>query len=140
MIIEKLLGWHEHDDEQSFAKDWANKLYGGGASEVHLERECDDVQNAQGCALAWASEANQWVCTYVLKDDVQGVEGQNLEGEYYDGAVPVGGVDREGREAAGGMDQCSRSAGGSHGRQVARPGALRRLHDQILSSHRRDFH
>lgn len=89
MIIEKLLGWHEHDDEQSFAKDWANKLYGGGASEVHLERECDDVQNAQGCALAWASEANQWVCTYVLKDDVQGVEGQDLEGEYYDGAVPV---------------------------------------------------
>jgi hypothetical protein len=88
-IIEKLLGWHKGDDEQSLAKDWADKLYGGGASELHLGSECDDVQNAQGCALAWASEANQRVCAYVLKDDVQGVEGQNLAGEYYDGAVPV---------------------------------------------------
>lgn len=89
MIIEKLLGWREGDEEQSFAKDWANKLYEADSSEVHLQGECDDVQNAKGCALAWASDANKWVCAYVLKDDVQGVEGRNLDGEYYTGAVPV---------------------------------------------------
>jgi hypothetical protein len=89
MIIEKLIEWHPKDDEQSFAKDWANKLYGANARGLQLGSECDDVQNAQGCALGWAAEANKWVCDYVLKDDVGGVEGQDLSGDYYVGAVPV---------------------------------------------------
>jgi hypothetical protein len=88
-IIEKLIGWHEGDDEQSFAKDWANKLYSADARGLQLGSECDNIQDAQDCALGWASEANQWVCTYVLKDDVAGVEGRDLSGDYYDGAVPI---------------------------------------------------
>jgi hypothetical protein len=89
MIIEKLLGWRQGDDEQSFAKDWANKLHGADTRGLQLGDECDDVQNAQGCALSWAGEANKWVCSFVLKDDVAGVEGQDLSQDYYDGAVPV---------------------------------------------------
>lgn len=88
MIIEKLLGWREGDDEQAAAKDWAEKLYAAGGSSV-ADGECADLQNAQGCALGWASEANGWVCTYVLKDDVEGVEGRDLAQDYYDGAVPI---------------------------------------------------
>lgn len=89
MIIEKLIGWRHGDDEQSSAKDWANKLYSADARGLQLGSECDDVQNAQDCALSWAGEANQWVCKYVLKDDVEGVEGKDLSEDYYDGAVPI---------------------------------------------------
>lgn len=39
--------------------------------------------------MAWATEANSYICSYVLKDDVQGVEGINLATDYYDGAVPI---------------------------------------------------
>jgi S1/P1 Nuclease len=89
MIIEKLIGWRAGDEEHAFSKEWANKLFGAGGSGLDLQSECDDVQNAQGCALAWASEANKWICDYVLKDDVEGVEGKDLTGEYYSGAVPI---------------------------------------------------
>lgn len=51
--------------------------------------ECNDVQDAAACALAWATEANSYICSYVLKDDVEGVEGRNLATDYYDGAVPI---------------------------------------------------
>lgn len=51
--------------------------------------ECTDVQDAAGCALAWANEANSYICSYVLKDDVEGVEGRNLATDYYEGAVPI---------------------------------------------------
>lgn len=51
--------------------------------------ECTNVQDAAGCALAWATEANTFICSYVLKDDVEGVEGRNLATDYYDGAVPI---------------------------------------------------
>lgn len=47
------------------------------------------MRTAQKCALTWATEANGYVCSYVLKDDVEGVEGRDLSGEYFEGAVPI---------------------------------------------------
>jgi hypothetical protein len=41
------------------------------------------------CALKWANESNNFVCSYVLKDGVEGVEHQELSGDYYEGAVPI---------------------------------------------------
>ena len=87
LIIEKYLNWREGDDEYSAAKGWADQLYNAGPSVIGSE--CDDVQDAQGCALAWATEANKWICTYVLKDDVDGVEGRNLAEDYYEGGLPI---------------------------------------------------
>ena len=51
--------------------------------------ECTDIQDAETCALAWATEANTYVCSYVLKDGIEGVQGRNLAGKYYDEAVPI---------------------------------------------------
>jgi hypothetical protein len=53
-----------------------------------MKDECQKLDDAAGCALLWASDANRWVCQYVLKDDIDGLEG-DLGGEYYDGAVPI---------------------------------------------------
>ena len=51
--------------------------------------EFQDLADAQTCALLWADDANKFVCSHVLKDDVEGVEGIDLAEEYYEGAVPV---------------------------------------------------
>ena len=72
------------------ARIWATRLYeadpGPGNS---LTDECQDLEDAQTCALLWAGDANKFVCEYVLKDDVEGVKGIDLAGEDYEGAVPV---------------------------------------------------
>jgi S1/P1 Nuclease len=49
--------------------------------------ECFD--DATECALEWAEEANKWVCQYVLKDDVAGLQGRDLGGSYHDGATEI---------------------------------------------------
>ena len=66
----------ENDTEAAMA--WATKLY----SNKPLF-EC--LEDATECALLWASEANKWVCDYVLKEDITG----DLAGEYFQGAVPI---------------------------------------------------
>ena len=69
---------------------WAASLYEADADpDNSLADECQDLEDAQTCALLWAGDANKFVCEYVLKDDVEGVEGVDLAGEYYEGAVPV---------------------------------------------------
>jgi hypothetical protein len=72
------------------ARLWAASLYEADVDpDNSLTDECQDLADAQTCALLWAGDANRFVCQYVLKDDVEGVEGVDLAGEYYEGAVPV---------------------------------------------------
>lgn len=74
-------------EEKADAANWADSLF--SANRGINVAECDNVLNAEGCALQWATEANKYICSYVLKNDVAGVEGQNLAGKYYNGAVPI---------------------------------------------------
>lgn len=77
-------------DERAVARAWAKRLYAADRDPAaSLAAECQDPRRAQQCAFAWADEANQWICDYVLKDDVAAVEGKDLSRKYYDGAVPV---------------------------------------------------
>jgi hypothetical protein len=74
-----------HDDEPLAAWTWAQKLF----AEKDGDREADEdvcLHDAAECALEWAGEANAYVCSYVLARDVHG---QDLAGEYYDGAVSI---------------------------------------------------
>lgn len=82
-IPDKIRGGHLKD-EYSQASDWANELFANG-----IEASCTDITTPQDCALVWAGEANKQVCAYVLKDDVEGVEDQDLSQDYYDGAVSI---------------------------------------------------
>lgn len=72
------------DNNRFQASDWAYDLFVKG-----IEGSCTDISTPEDCALVWAGEANAKVCTYVLKDDLEGVEGQDLSGDYYEGAVPI---------------------------------------------------
>jgi hypothetical protein len=90
--------------DKKLSLEWARALKedidGGG---YDLSGECIDISKAQKCALNWASEANGYVCSYVLKDvgintgpdpceeccewEWQGPE--DLSKEYYEGAVSI---------------------------------------------------
>ncbi|OCT51330.1 Nuclease S1 [Cladophialophora carrionii] len=72
-----------HEDETLAAWTWAQRLAAGRDAEDD-EDVC--LRDAAECALEWAGEANAYVCSYVLARDVHG---QDLAGEYYDGAVPI---------------------------------------------------
>jgi hypothetical protein len=48
-----------------------------------------DLSRPEGYALEWTSEANRWVCAYVLKEGTSALIGKELSGEYYEGAVPI---------------------------------------------------
>jgi hypothetical protein len=87
-IPEKHAGSGDKEAEMSDAKAWAEKLFNNANTEL-LAAECQDLDRAQDCALQWAGEANQFVCSYVLKDGVDGVTGVDLGGAYFDGAAPV---------------------------------------------------
>ena len=90
-ILEKHAGGPKADERED-ARQWADNLYtalpddDGGIAPL---AECANLGRAADCALQWASEANRYVCSYVLKDDVAGLEGKNLAEDYYDGAVPI---------------------------------------------------
>jgi hypothetical protein len=51
--------------------------------------QCDDVGDAERCGVEWAKESNQLVCEYVLAPGLEWVRGNDLGGDYYEGAVGV---------------------------------------------------
>jgi hypothetical protein len=84
------------DSEEEAAFLWAQELFDLDSEKgTSVRDEC--VSDAADCALEWADEANALVCEYVLKDDVEGVQGMDLAGEYYDGATAI--VDSQIRKA-----------------------------------------
>jgi hypothetical protein len=79
-----------HDEQKAAAQAWADKL-----QEEHLERvesvmgECADMSAPDKCSLAWAREANTYVCSTAMKESVDWLESNDLSKEYYDEAAPV---------------------------------------------------
>lgn len=74
------------DEEKEVAKNWADEMFRSGGR----VKTCDfTASSTQECALQYAKETNKYVCSYVLKEGVDGLEGQDLGGDYYDGAAPI---------------------------------------------------
>lgn len=80
-------------NETEAALVWSRFLYSRYHSDPRYAEvtpdSCVCTHDATECALSWAREANGWVCEYILKDGVEGVQGQDLGGEYFEGAVPI---------------------------------------------------
>ncbi|KAK6524206.1 hypothetical protein TWF694_005863 [Orbilia ellipsospora] len=86
-IIESARGHPTERNIISFANDLEERIESGlYAEEKDTWRGCLNVSDAEGCGVSWASDSNKLVCEYVLKDEV---EGEELSGEYADGAVPL---------------------------------------------------
>lgn len=112
LIIQKLIGYKQPTGpdptniyDKSLARTWASKLKArldAGLLDVTTTAECIDIKTAEKCALAWAGEANKFICSYVLKDgknlgpDMDDEHCQwewhgpeDVSKEYYQGAVPI---------------------------------------------------
>ncbi|CAE6442063.1 unnamed protein product [Rhizoctonia solani] len=87
-IAEKYVG----GNTVAYATTWGNqiitKLAPGGvyANSKTSWLSCVNPSTAQTCALAWATDGNALVCSYVLKTDPTS---QELSGTYYTGAYPL---------------------------------------------------
>ena len=70
----------------SFSSELITRIDSGEySSEKASWVSCTNIKTAQACALAWAQDANQINCGYVLKGNETG---QELDGAYYTGAQP----------------------------------------------------
>ncbi|KAI6910041.1 hypothetical protein KC318_g1364 [Hortaea werneckii] len=83
------------DAEKTLAKRWAQELYNKHESadfRIAQNVSCDPMANtaaAQSCALEYAAETNQLICSYVLQPGLEWFESNDLGGEYYDGAKTI---------------------------------------------------
>ncbi|PMD36195.1 S1/P1 nuclease [Hyaloscypha variabilis F] len=87
---EKLVGGYSLDDAQR----WANNLTAEIQTGVYVDEakswlEGVDIADPVTTSLRWAEETNKYVCTTVLPTGKDGVENQELSGDYYEAAVPV---------------------------------------------------
>jgi hypothetical protein len=77
-----------------FASAWASNLtaaikYGDYEKVAASWVAGIDINDPVSTSLAWAIEANQYVCTHVLKDGIDGIRGVELSGGYYKDSIPV---------------------------------------------------
>lgn len=72
----------------SAAKAWPETLH---QDPNHLAPmgECNGLEDAGGCALAWATDSNHYLYSDVFKDGVNSVTRTDLGGRYYEAAPPA---------------------------------------------------
>ncbi|KAK5937863.1 hypothetical protein PMZ80_009992 [Knufia obscura] len=78
-------------NETEAAYAWAEFLYSKYGHDDRVAEMVDHVcvHDAVECALRWASEANAYVCSYVMKGGLEDLESKDLGEEYFEGAVPI---------------------------------------------------
>ncbi|KAG9041209.1 hypothetical protein FS837_012548 [Tulasnella sp. UAMH 9824] len=89
-MITKLAGPDMTANLNAWTGAIVNEIRNGAyASSVSSWLSCSDITQAQveaACSTAWATDANAFVCSYVLNPNPAG---QELNGTYYNGAAPV---------------------------------------------------
>jgi hypothetical protein len=89
-MAEKLIGGYSLTDAASWAKTLTTRITSGAyASEASGWLHGISLEDPVTSAMDWATDANSFVCSTVLKDGIDGVEGKELGGGYYDTAIPV---------------------------------------------------
>jgi hypothetical protein len=112
-IINKLLKYTKPTPDPDniydkfLANGWATKLYeppagAGSGAEEEVAADCVDVTTPETCAVIWATEANKFICSYVLKNGTSKTRAstkdncswkwqnaQDFSLKYYEGAIPI---------------------------------------------------
>jgi hypothetical protein len=85
---EKYAGGYNSTYIASYSNEIIGKLLKGGQYAPYKKSwyHCTDPDTPAKCALRWAKDSNQYVCSYVLQSDPSGLE---LSGDYYEGAAPI---------------------------------------------------
>ncbi|PBP25278.1 hypothetical protein BUE80_DR003657 [Diplocarpon rosae] len=89
-IPEKLIGGYTPALAESWASKLTARIENGSYSHESLSWLVDtSLQDPGETALSWAQETNSFVCTIVLPDGQEAVEGKEISGAYYESAIPV---------------------------------------------------
>ena len=87
---EQLIGDSTDANVQYWSSDLTSRIRSGGFQrESRSWLNSINIDDPTGTALAWANDANNYVCSTVLPNGIDAVEGKELSGEYYDNAIPV---------------------------------------------------
>ncbi|KAF1957323.1 hypothetical protein CC80DRAFT_547236 [Byssothecium circinans] len=87
---EKLRGGSSLKDAEAWSKDLVKEIkIGKYAGQTTAWLKGMNVKDGVSSAVVWASDANSYVCSTVVPEGEAAVEGKELQGEYYDAAVPV---------------------------------------------------
>ncbi|KAF2637735.1 hypothetical protein P280DRAFT_492149 [Massarina eburnea CBS 473.64] len=89
-MAEKLIGGYSLSD----AEEWSTSLVadiktGKYATQTSTWLSGININDSISSAVVWATDANSYVCTTVLPEGEDAVQGQELQGAYYDAAIPV---------------------------------------------------
>ena len=87
---EKLVGGYS----LAFAEKWAKTLTAAIKTGVYKDQAANwldgiDLSDPVTTSLQWATESNALVCSAVLPDGAEGVEDQELGGNYYESNIPI---------------------------------------------------
>ena len=89
-MLEKLVGGYSLDDAQSWAQNLTNEIKSGDyKSDAPGWIEGMSLDDVQGSAMTWATDANKFVCSAVLKGGESAVEKGDLGGAYYEANIPI---------------------------------------------------
>ena len=84
------MGGYALEDAKRWAASLSNEIKSGSYRSVaHKWLEGVDLNDPVSTVLVWATESNAFICSTVLPGGIEGVEDQDLSGDYYAAAVPV---------------------------------------------------
>jgi hypothetical protein len=87
---EDYAGGYSLTDARTWATSLTQKIKSGTySSQADGWLNDMDISDPQGSAMAWASDANAYVCSTVMPDGISSVENKDLSGTYYETALPV---------------------------------------------------
>jgi hypothetical protein len=89
-IPEKIVGGYRLEDAKRWAESLSKEIRSGSFESVARGwLEGTDLSDPVSSSLVWATESNAVICSTVLPNGIDGVEDQDLSGDYYDAAVPI---------------------------------------------------
>ena len=85
---EQLRGGYELEDAKSWADNLTAEIHNGTFShQAKTWLSGLDISNPKGSAMAWATDANKYVCSVVMPDGADVLESGDLYPDYYDSAI-----------------------------------------------------
>jgi S1/P1 Nuclease len=89
-VPEKLVGGYSLELAQGWATDLTQAISSGTyKDQAAAWLDGMSLDDPVSTTMVWAKEANQFVCSTVMPNGADALEGQELDGDYYDTAVPV---------------------------------------------------
>lgn len=87
---EQYAGGHSLSDAEAWAKDLTTAISSGKyKSDAAGWLKGTNLSDPVSSGMAWASDANAYVCSTVMPDGVSPLEGTDLSIDYYNTALPV---------------------------------------------------